>query len=217
MWTVCACALGVAFLVSATPAAALTLNGIDSSTFDSIAGDEIATLTNSYDFIPVANGGDGLITSTVYQGIGDASGYYVYTYDIELFDADTASIGAVVGVTFDFGVIPVDINGIGDAFYVDDGSGGTAPDMAFYDTNTQTAGFRFIPLISNGETSFTFGLFSPNAPAETLAQLYDSGATGGEAYVLSNGAPGAPVPEPSAALVFALGFAVLARRCRTRR
>jgi hypothetical protein len=61
--------------------------------------------------------------------------------------------------------------------------------MVFYDTGTQTAGFRFVPLIDNGETSLTFGLLSPNAPAETLAQLYDSGATGGQVTVLSNGTP----------------------------
>jgi hypothetical protein len=153
----------------------------------------------------------------VYQGIGGASGQYVYTYSIELFDTDTASVGAVIAVTFEFGAMPTVIGGVGDAFYIDDGSGGVAPEMVFYDTGTQTAGFRFVPLIDNGETSLTFGLLSPNAPAETLAQLYDSGATGGQVSVLSNGTPAASVPEPSAALVFAVGFAAFARRCRTRR
>jgi hypothetical protein len=215
MWAACACALGLALVVSATPAAALTMGGIDTATFDSIAGSQVATTTNSFDFIPEVNGGDGLVTSTVYEGIGDASGLYVYTYSIELFDANVASVGAVLGMTFEFGVTPMTIDGIGNAFYIDDGSGDVAPDMAFYNATSMTAGFRFIPLIDNGETSLVFGLISPNAPTETLAQLYDSGATGGQVSVLSNGVP--PVPEPSAALVFALGFAAFAGRCRTRR
>jgi hypothetical protein len=214
-WAAGAAVLGLGLLVSATPAAALTLGGIGTSTFDSISGGEFATLTSSYDFIPVVNGGDGQITSTVYTGIGDADGFFVYTYDIELYDIQSASIGAVVAVTFTFHATPVDINGIGDAFYIDDGSGGVAPSLAFYDATDATAGFVFVPLIGNGETSFKFGLISPNAPAEALAQLYDSGATGGQAVVLSNGV--SSLPEPSAALVFALGFAAIARRCSTRR
>jgi len=215
MWAACASALGLALVVSAAPATALTIGEIETADFNLLAGNEIATVTNSFDFIPVVNGGDGLVTSTVYEGIGDASGQYVYTYSIELFDADTASVGAVIAMTFEFGATPMTIDGVGDAFYINDGSGGVAPDMAFYDDTTQAAGFRFIPLIDNGETSLQFGLISPNAPAETLAQLYDSGATGGQVTVLSNGQ--VPVPEPSAALVFAWGFATLARRCRTRR
>lgn len=215
IWTAYLCALVVALVASAAPATALTIGAIDTATFDTIAGAELATTTYSYDFIPEINGGDGLVTSTVYQGIGAASGQYVYTYSIVLFDADTASVGAVVAITFDFGAMPTAVDGIGDAFYIDDGSGGAAPDMAFYNTSTQTAAFRFIPLIRNGETSLQFGLFSPNAPAETLAQLIDSGASGGQVTVLSNGA--SAVPEPSAALLFAVGFAAFTRRCRTRR
>ena len=171
-----------------------------------------------YDFLPEVFGGDGLVTSTVFQGVGDASGNFVYTYEIELFDAPPASVGAVLGITFEFSSIPVAVAGVGDAFYVTDDSGTHAPDLAFYQEASLTAGFRFVPQITNGRTSHQFGLFSPNAAAETVAQVIDSGARGGESIVLSNGAPqgGPNLPEPSAAALFALGFLTIARFCRTR-
>jgi hypothetical protein len=210
-------AICAALLLLAGPASAvsvLNLNSIDTSQFGSIAGAVDSTLTSTYDFVPTAAGGDGQITSTVYNGVGSASGLYVYTYQIELNDADASSVGAVIGATFKFTSVPSPVAGVGEAFFVDDGSGNVAPDLAFYDASTQTMGFRFIPVIQNGQTSFQVGLFSAVAPEETLALMIDSGAAGGQTYVLSNGA--APVPEPGAALVFALGFAVIAGRCRTR-
>jgi hypothetical protein len=73
-------------------------------------------MTSSYDF--TADGIDGTITSTVYDGAGTASGYFVYTYQIELYDTTTSSIDSV---TFEFSSTPTVIDGIGDAFYVDDG------------------------------------------------------------------------------------------------
>jgi hypothetical protein len=220
--TLSATAVCVTLVALAGPASAvsiLNLTSIDTAGFGSITGAVDSTLTNTYDFIPQITGGDGQITSTVYNGAGAASGSYVYSYSIELYGSNQASVGAVVGLTFHFGSFPSSVGGA-NAFFVDDGSGNKAPDLAFYDDATQTAGFRFIPIIGNGETSLTFGLVSDIAPAATVAQMIDSGATGGTVTILSNGVlppvGSAPVPEPAAALVFALGFGAIARRCSQR-
>ena len=210
-----ACAAVMMLAGSAQAYSSLNLIGIDTSDFASIAGAMESTMTQSYDFIPQISGGDGQVTSTVYQGIGAANGLFIYTFTIELFDTSVASIGAVVGMTFHFGSYPADVSGIGMAFFVDDGSGNKGPDLAVYDVASETAAFRIAPSLNNGETSLTFGLFSQNAPAPAVANLIDSGAQGGDTTVLSNGAA-VPVPEPSAPIVFALGMVVVAAHCRKR-
>ena len=157
------------------------------------------------------------------EGTGAASGYYVYTYSITLSDASASSIDSVM---FEFGSTPVAIAGIGDAFYVEDGSGNVAPTSALYIQSAKTAGFEYEVSLAAGETSLDFGLFSAVAPATTEADLSGKtatagrrsgrgyAATSGTANVLSNGV--APVPEPTAALVFAIGFAAIAARCRSK-
>jgi hypothetical protein len=159
----------------------------------------------------------------VYEGTGAASGYYVYTYSITLTDSATSSIDSVM---FEFGSTPVAIAGIGDAFYVDDGSGNVAPTSAYYFESSETAGFEYEVSLAAGETSYDFGLFSGVAPATTEADVSGQARTGGRrvgrnlsttsgtATVLSNGI--APVPEPTSALVFAIGFAAIAARCRSK-
>lgn len=211
-------AIGAAALFLAAPAFAASLSAIDSSDYASILGAEVDSMTSAIDGI------DGTITSTVYEGTGAASGYYVYTYSIELSDASTSSIDSV---TFKFGSTPVEIAGIGDTFYVDDGSGNVAPTAAYYFQTSETAGFEYEVSIAAGETSLDFGLFSAVAPATTKANLSGEAATGGRrsgrshsatsgtATVLSNGAV-VPIPESTAALVFAIGFAAIAARCRSK-
>jgi hypothetical protein len=111
-----------ALLFLGTPVSAASLSMIDSSTSASILGAEVGSMTSSYDL--TADGIDGAITSTVYEGTGTASGYFVYTYQIELYDTTASSIDSVM---FEFGSIPSLVDGIGDAFYVDDGSGNIHP------------------------------------------------------------------------------------------
>jgi len=210
-------AVCAALLFSVAPASAASLSVIDSSDYASILGTEVDSVTSSIAGI------DGTITSTVYEGTGAASGYYVYTYSIELSDTSTSSIDSVM---FEFGSTPVVISGIGDTFYVDDGSGNVAPTSAYYFQSSETAGFEYEVSIAAGETSLDFGLFSAVAPAPTQAELSGqtssagrksgrtSATASGTASVLSNGV--APVPEPTSALVFAIGFAAIAARCRSK-
>jgi hypothetical protein len=214
-----------ALLFALTPASAASLNLIDSSLYATILGAEVETLTSSYDF--TVDGVDGTITSTVYEGSATASGYFVYTYQIELYDSSTSSIDAVM---FEFGSTPPVIDMIGDAFTVDDGSANVAPTSAFYIETSETAGFEFEFNLAAGETSLEFGLFSAIAPTTTEAELSGvtrsarrrsgrrrsgrSSSTAAAATVLSNGA--APVPEPNAALLFSIGFATIAACCRSR-
>lgn len=72
-----ASAICAALFLAAIPASAASLSAIDSSTYTSILGAEVDSMSSSYDFS--ADGVDGTITSTVYEGTGAASGYFVYT------------------------------------------------------------------------------------------------------------------------------------------
>jgi hypothetical protein len=207
-------ALAAVSVFAPATAGALTLGEIDSAAFDSITGDIVASSSNSFDFLPSVNGGDGLVTSTVYAGTGTADGLYVYSYQIELYPTPPSSVGAVVAMSWEFGEMPVAVDGLEESFFIGDDGGTVAPLAALYEDGEAT--IYFIPAIGNGEVSNTFGMLSPNAPKLTVAQLTDSGAPGGTVEVFSNGIS-PTVPEPSAALVFALGFLLvrpLARRAR---
>jgi hypothetical protein len=210
-----ALALGfvAATALSAQPAAALSLTGISDATLDSIAGTQIATLTSSFDFAPAVAGGDGTVTSSVFTGVGDAAGNNVYVYSIELFSNPPASISAVSGISFDFDSVPVNLTlGSGesfDAFYVTDDGGTVSPLLASH--TGSTARFIFIPEIGNSETSHQFGLVSASLPELTVASVLDSGAgIVVQPVVYSNGGT-APIPEPHAAVLFAIGSVIVAR------
>jgi hypothetical protein len=216
-----------AMIFAVAPAFAASLSAIDSLSYTSIIGTEVDSMTSAYDF--TADGVDGTITSTVYQGTGTASGYFVYTYQITLDDASASSVDSV---SFNFSSTPTVVAGIGDAFYVDDGSGNVAPTSADYIESSLTVAFEFDLSIAAGDTSLEFGLFSAIAPDSTTAILSASTSSqprrgtrrgagpgvarlsSGTASVLSNGV--APVPEPTSALVFAIGFATIAARCRAK-
>ena len=184
---------------------ALSLTEIDGGTFDTLTGDLVGSLSSTYDFRPEIDGGDGVVTSLVFEGAGAAEGNFVYVYQIELYTTPPASVGSIWGMSWDFTAMPVDVVGVGEAFFIGDGSGTLDPLLANWEDGT--ASFAFVPAITNGSLSHSFGLVSPNAPAETIAQLIDSGALGGSAPVLLNGA--IPMPEPTAALVFGLGLLIV--------
>jgi hypothetical protein len=184
-----ALAIGLSMLaLSSRPASALPLTGISDSTLAALTGAQVDTLTTAFDFVPTVAGGDGTVTSSVFEGVGGALGLYVYVYQIDLFDAATSSVSAISGMAFDF-TSPEAISfggGSLEAFTVTDDSGSVGPLLASH-TGT-TARFFFIPEIGNGETSHQFGLFSAS-PLEPT--------------VLSNGS--IPAPEPHAAVLFAVG------------
>ncbi len=196
--------LSVGFLPSI--AQALSLTEIDGGTLDALTGNLVGSLSSTYDFRPEINGGDGVVTSQVFAGTGAAAGNFVYVYQIELYPSPPASVGSVWGMRWDFTAMPVDVAGIGEAFFIGDDAGSLDPMVANWADGR--ASFVFVPAITNGALSHAFGLVSPNAPAETLAEMIDSGALGGTAPVLSNGA--IPMPEPTAALVFGLGLLIVA-------
>ncbi len=203
-------AVGLSVLaLSASPAAALTLTGISESSLASLTGAQVDTLTSAFDFAPTVIGGDGTVTSTVFEGVGDADGLFLYVYEIELFDASTSSVSAISGIAFDF-TTPESIafgGGSLEAFTVTDDGGSVGPLLASH--TGETARFFFIPEIGNDETSQQFGLFSASGPGTAIATLLDSGAgLALEPTVLSNGAAAA-MPEPHSALLFLVGFVTL--------
>jgi hypothetical protein len=190
--------------LSSRPASALPLTGISDSTLAALTGTQVDTLTTAFDFAPTVAGGDGTVSSSVFEGVGDAVGLYVYVYQIDLFDAATSSVSAISGMAFDFTSPEAIASGGGslEAFTVTDDGGSVGPLLASH-TGT-TARFFFIPEIGNGETSHQFGLFSASLPGTAIATMLDSGA--GlvlEPTVLSNGST--PVPEPHAAVLFGVG------------
>jgi hypothetical protein len=195
--------------LSSNPASALTLTGISDASLASLTGAQVDTLTSAFDFAPTTAGGDGTVTSTVFEGAGDADGLFLYVYQIDLFDASTSSVSAISGIAFDF-TTPAAIafdGGTLKAFTVTDDGGSVGPLLASHTGNT--ARFFFIPEIGNDETSHQFGLISATAPGTAIATLLDSGA--GlvlQPTLLSNGAA-APVPEPNAALLFVVGCVTL--------
>ena len=220
-WRRCPSLLGLAigavlFTLSASPAAALTLSGISKSSLASLTGAQVDTLTSAFDFAPTVVGGDGTVTSTVFEGAGDADGLFLYVYNIVLFDASTSSVSAISGIAFDF-TTPESIDfgdGSFEAFTVTDDGGSVGPLLASH--TGETARFFFIPEIGNDETSQQFGLFSASGPGTAIATLLDSGAgLALEPTVLSNGAE--PMPEPHAALLFVVGFVTMTSFGRRRR
>ena len=196
-------------LVGSNPAGALTIGSLDDSGFAAIVGDPVGDiLFSAFDFSPMTPGGDGGVTSAVYEGTGAAAGNYVYTYRIDHFA--TSSEFKISGITFDFGADPIDLPGVGDAFVVDDGGAGVAPTLASYGGGVAT--FLFFPHLEDGESTLTFGLLSPNAPALEVATILDSGIVFGQPAIWSNGqVPTGQTPEPGAALLFGLGFVAVSR------
>ena len=184
---------------------ALSLAEIDSGTLSALTGSPVDSLSTTYDFLPEVSGGDGVVTSQVFHGAGAAAGDFVYVYSIELYATPPASVGAVWGMSWSFSEMPVDVAGIGESFFVGDDGGAVAPVVTFWSDGELEV--IFIPAIGNGDVSHAFGFVSPNAPDVSIASLIDSGAIGGTAAVLSNGAP---VPEPSSALVFGIGLLIVA-------
>ena len=198
--------IALVLFVGLTPLStrALSLAEIDTGTLDALTGSLVDSLSTTYDFVPEVNGGDGVVTSQVFQGAGAAAGDFVYVYSIELYATPPASVGAIWGMDWSFSETPVDVAGVGESFFVGDDGGAVAPvDTSWSDGELQVV---FIPAIGNGELSHAFGFVSPNAPGVTTASLIDSGAVGGTAAVLSNGAL---VPEPSSALVFGVGLLIV--------
>jgi hypothetical protein len=184
---------------------ALSLAEIDGGTLDALTGSLVDSLATPYDFMPEVTGGDGVVTSQVFDGAGAAAGSFVYLYSIELYPTPPASVGAVWGMRWSFSETPLDVAGVGESFFVGD-DGGTVDPVGVSWSDGELL-VTFIPAIGNGDLTHAFGFVSPNAPAVAIAQLIDSGAIGGTALVLSNGAP---VPEPSAALVFGVGLLIVA-------
>jgi hypothetical protein len=198
-------AAGLSLLaLSSRPASALSLTEISDATLDAFTGTQIDTLTTAFDFAPTVPGGDGTVTSSVFEGVGDAEGLFLFVYQIDLFDEATSSVSAISGMAFDFTTPETIAFGGGslEAFSVTDDGGSVGPLLASH-TGT-TARFFFIPEIGNDETSHQFGLFSASLPNTVIATMLDSGAgLALEPTVLSNGA--APVPEPTAAVLFGVG------------
>lgn len=191
-------------LAVATP---LSNTSITTAQFGTIAGAVVATLNSTFDFAPTTPGGDGRVISTVYQGIGNAAGLYVYTY--QLFHFSNSSENYIDAIRIkDFITEPVAVNipgvGIVTSFYVDvpgQIAPGSGPGNTVWLSATAHLQFKKSPhWLSKGRTSTIFGVFSPLPPIVGTADVEDTGKQTYPSVLV-------PTPEPGAAILVFMGLA----------
>jgi len=190
--------IGVFAAPQVVQALALSNTSITSAGFATFADISSPTsLVGYFDYAPGTVGGDGSVSSTVYPGIGFATGNYVYVYQITHFL--TSSEEKSSGMSLDWGtsVFPP-----ASSFYISDGTGTLAPTVVDLDAGGVLS-FLFTPpgQIPKGATSFAMVAVSPFASGTVVADVLDGGVTLGSASVL---APS--VPEPTTMLLLGSGL-----------
>lgn len=193
--------LGVFAAPQAVQALALSNTAITSAGLATFADISLPTsLVGYFDYEPGTVGSDGSVSSTVYPGIGFASGNYVYVYQISHFL--TSSEAKASGMSLDWGpsVFPPGLS-----FYISDGTGTLAPTFVDLDAGGVLS-FLFTPPghIPPGATSFAMVAISPLGSGTVVADVLDGGVTLGSASVLAPTVP--TVPEPTTMLLLGSGL-----------
>jgi hypothetical protein len=227
-WT--ALVVGVAVMAVTIPSWAGPLTTVSQTTFESWIDSDPVTpglqvvevgpfIAPIFDFDPLTVGGDGAVTTVVYQGFGDAAGLYVYVYQIAHFTGSSEL--NINGMSFDIlGPIVTNPSSINPrlpatlAFQVENTGDVSVNDATLYVGPIPSISFT-IPTLRPGETTWVFGFFSPVIPTKTTAVVRDTiqdptKVTYPRIYT--------PSPEPSVGVMFGLGllgiplFSVLRRR-----
>jgi hypothetical protein len=196
--------LGVVVFPQMVQAVPLTNTPITSGMFATIADTTSPTvLVGTFDYAPATAGGDGVVTSYVFPGLGPVAGSYVYIYQITHFA--TSSETKSSGMSFDWNspVVPPLVS-----FHITDGGGTLAPTSVDLDAGGVMS-FFFTPpgSIPPGVSSYFMGAISPlppGPPGTVIADVLDGGVTLGSASVLAPATPS--VPEPTTMLLLGSGL-----------
>jgi hypothetical protein len=228
-WT--ALVIGVAVMAVTIPSWAGPLTTVSQTTFESwIDSDPVAPglqvvevgplIAPIFDFYPLTVGGDGAVTTVVYQGFGDAAGLYVYVYQIAHFSG--SSENKIQGMTLDIlGPVITNPSSVDPdlpptfAFQVENTGTKSLGDGSLFPGNPPSGSF-FLPLgnpLYPGETTWIFGFFSPVLPTKVEASVINTVRNFEVTPKIYT-----PSPEPSMGIMFGLGllgiplFGVLRRR-----
>lgn len=199
--------VAVFVLFSTLTAHAIPLSNTAISSDDfSAACTSLMSLVSTFDFDPSTMGGDGSVTSTVYNC---GTGYFGYTYQI--FHSSGSSESLIRGISMDWNFLTYFTfdSTVTTSFWIT-GSGTPAPSDADMSPSFTKGSLHFgFTGILPGATSAIFGAVSTAPPITVVADVINTGSTLQSASVL------APTPEPGtlALLASALtGFGVIRRR-----
>jgi hypothetical protein len=170
-------------------------------------------MTDTFDFNVVPGNNDGEVSSVALAGLGGslAEGYYLYGYQVTMYD--TADDAAVHG----FGVVFPELVDSYSFQCSDCGGGSDAPSFANYTGTSLSFAFQDLTMlgldnneITPGDMSLYFGAISTMAPGIRLANMLDGGADATGPYVYAPSRAIARVPEAGTVLLMGAGLMGLA-------
>jgi len=213
IWTVLVvgATLAVTFFCS-IPVRAVPLSNtnIDWTTFTSLADLSNPVGIPFIDTFEFSGGPQGEIISAVFPGIGNASGLYVYVYQLKVYTPPPTGKVDELSVPIKGPFSFTDVLRVGEpnSFYIGSGvpsyflygQGDKAPSSAALSFNVVSWSWPDPNYIPNDESSYIVGYFSPVIPTKTYANLSDSGQETKFPLVYT------PSPEPSIGLLMGVGL-----------
>jgi len=206
--------VGVAVMAVSTQSWAVPLSNTNISwtTFTSLADLADPVGIPFSDIFEFAGGPKGEVMSGVFTGKGDATGLYVYIYQISVYSTPAGKIDELSIPLLGPGPTTVTVTGIGNvsSFYIGSdvpndffyGQGNKAPTSSTFTSPPPVISFVWGDpnQVYQGQASYIIGFFSPVLPTVTQANLSDAGPETRFPFVYT------PSPEPSISLLLGAGL-----------